>query len=96
MITTLNQFRSMARLVLNRHQKDICYGRIGLCLKYLSSILGSIVNKIGRAHVIGSRESESSRWTLHVDEAIPNPIQKPKMYVELKVPIIGYITYQFA
>ena len=36
------------------------------------------MNKIGRAHVIGSRESESSRWTLYVDEAIPNPIQQAK------------------
>lgn len=38
-----------ARLVVkNAHQKDMCYNQIGLCIQKKGTILGSIINTIGR------------------------------------------------
>ena len=68
-ITLLNQIhiseRYMARLVVkNGHQKDSCHYECGLCAQSIYTILGSIVNIIGRANVIVSREWESSFWSV--------------------------------
>ena len=47
----------MARLVVkNGHQKDSCHYESGLCAQSIDTILGSIVNTIGKANVIVSRE----------------------------------------
>ena len=40
----------MARLVVeNIHQKDTLYNEIGLCAQSMSTILGQMINTIGRA-----------------------------------------------
>jgi hypothetical protein len=43
----------MARLVvMTGHQKDTCYNEIGLCAQNKDTVLGSVVNRLGRANVI--------------------------------------------
>ena len=43
----------MAKLVVKiEHQKDMCYNEIGLCVKNLDIILGSIANKNKRDYMI--------------------------------------------
>ena len=56
-VTLLNQTPILecypARLVdLNAHKKDMCYNEIGLCAPIMSTVLGSIVNAIGRTFAI--------------------------------------------
>jgi hypothetical protein len=51
-------------MVKNGHQIDMCCHEIGLYAQNIDSILGSIMNTIGRAYVIFLRVRESSLWTL--------------------------------
>ena len=51
-------------IIMNGHQKDTCDNEIGVWAQKVDTILGSIVNAIGRAYVTSKRERESSLWPL--------------------------------
>ena len=54
----------MTRLVIKiEHQKDICSDEIDLRAQNKDTILGSVLNSIGRAYVIASRERKISILT---------------------------------
>lgn len=57
--TPLFEWYMAGFVVKNKHQKAMCYDEIGLCIQNILTILGSILDTIGRAYVIVLKKREN-------------------------------------
>lgn len=70
----------MAKLVVNIEcQKDMCHNKIGLCTRNKNTIIGSIINIIGRSNAIiqGENLGFYLLWLLHLTSSYETWNHKP-------------------